>query len=202
LQVKPQLLVAGSQVAVPLVTMSHVAAVQHWVMAMHLPLQGTKPCLHWNPQPVVGLQIGSALRTPVEQATQAAPHALMSVSATQAPLQAWYPGLHWMPQLVPSQVALPFAGAEQAVQLVPQLCTLWLLTHRPLQSCCPDGQLPEQAWDKGMQAPKQSFWLVGQLPPQLVPSQVALPPVGTVQGVQLPPQLAVEVFDRHSMPQA
>jgi hypothetical protein len=48
-----------------------------------------------------------------------------------------------------------------------------------------------------MQAPAHSFWPVGQLPPQAVPSQVAVPPAGTGQGTQAEPQLATSLLATH-----
>jgi hypothetical protein len=41
--------------------------------------------------------------------------------------------LQTIPQLVPLQVALPFAGAGQGVQELPQLLMLMLGTHCPEQ---------------------------------------------------------------------
>lgn len=50
--------------------------------------------------------------------------------------------MHENPQLVPSHVAVEFAGGVHAEQLAPQLLTLVLLTHAP-----------EQLWKPPLQAP-------------------------------------------------
>ena len=42
--------------------------------------------------------------------------------------------------------------------------------------------------------PAHSFMSDGQVPPHCVPSQVALPPVGTVHAVQLEPQEPTDVL--------
>jgi hypothetical protein len=47
----------------------------------------------------------------------------------------------------------------------------------------------------------QIFVPVGQVPPQLTPSHVAAPPVGTGQGLQLCAQCATSVFETHWPPQ-
>ena len=91
-----------------------------------------------------------------------------------------------MPQ-VPSVLQTAFmalGGTGQGLHWVPHELTLELSAHRPLQSCVPVGQTPLHDMLEGMQAPTHSFWLVGHMPPQLVPSQVAVPPTGAVQGVQ------------------
>src|SRR3954453_513378 len=48
-----------------------------------------------------------------------------------------------------------------------------------------------------MQAPAHSFWPVGQIPPQAVPSQVAVPPAGTGHATQAEPQLATSLLATH-----
>jgi hypothetical protein len=81
------------------------------------------------------------------------------------------------PHEVPLQVALAFAGGVQAEQeLGPHVDGLVFCAHCPLQRCSPESQL--QAFPLGMQLPVHSFIPVGQLGWQVVPSQVALPPVG------------------------
>jgi hypothetical protein len=105
--------------------------------------------------------------------------------------------LHWNPHEVPSHVEVPLSGTGQGRQLVPHDSALELLRQSPEQSCCPDGQLPEQAWPREMQAPKQRYLSDGQEPPQLAPSQVALPPAGTAHGVQLAPQVATSLSETH-----
>jgi hypothetical protein len=64
------------------------------------------------------------------------------------------------------------------------------------------GQTPEHDAPDAMQAPAHSFIPDGQVPPHVVPSQVAVPPVGTEQAVQLEPQELTEVLLAHELPQA
>jgi hypothetical protein len=45
-----------------------------------------------------------------------------------------YPALQIKPQLVPSQLAVAFAGGEHAVHDVPQVATEVLLTQTPLHA--------------------------------------------------------------------
>jgi hypothetical protein len=45
-----------------------------------------------------------------------------------------------------------------------------------------------------MHMPAHSFMSVGQVPPHCVPSQVAVPPVGTVQATQLDPHELTDVL--------
>ena len=98
----------------------------------------------------------------------------------------------------PSQVAIEFSGGMQAVHIVPHEFVLVSSTHRPLQLCVPDGQVLLHAIAFGIQAPAQSFIPVGQLPPQLVPSHVAVPPVGATQAVQDDkPQFDVSMSETH-----
>jgi hypothetical protein len=52
-----------------------------------------------------------------------------------------------------------------------------------------------------MQVPAQSFWPSGQAPPQVVPSQVAVPPAGAMHAEHEPPQLIGDVSSRHAAPQ-
>jgi hypothetical protein len=106
------------------------------------------------------------------------------------------------PQLVPLQVAAPLAGTEQDVQEAPQLLVPLFDWQVPLQSCVPAGHTPLHDWFCGMQDPAQSFWPVGQLPPQDVPSQVAAPPVGTGQALHVVPQVAASLLLAQVLPQA
>ena len=69
------------------------------------------------------------------------------------------------------------------MQDVPHELTLVSSKQLPLQSCVPLGQLPLHAMPVAMHAPRQSFCPLGHEPPQDVPSHVALPPLGAVQGV-------------------
>ena len=106
------------------------------------------------------------------------------------------------PQAVPSQRALPFVGVGQAVHtLGPQLLRLMFDAHRPPQSCVPTAQKAVQAAVASMHVPAQSFSFVGQLPPQVVPSHVAIPPEGATQAEQEAPQLCVDMSSAQTAPQ-
>ena len=107
-----------------------------------------------------------------------------------------------MPHVVPSQAALPFMGLAQGVQLTPQELRLMLLTHMPLQLCVPPGHTPLQARFTAMQAPAHSLRPAGQAPPHEVPSQVALPPVGTGHGVHDMPHDIGSLLLGQALPQA
>ena len=78
---------------------------------------------------------------------------------------------------MPSQVAVPWVGTGQLVQAVPQLLGLALGWHVPEQSWVPVLQTPEQEAVWAMHWPAHSLKPVGHEPPQLVPSQVADPPI-------------------------
>jgi hypothetical protein len=73
--------------------------------------------------------------------------------------------------------------------------------HVPLQSWLPPGQSPPHDIAWGTQAAPHSLVPVGQVAPQLTPSQVAAPLVGTKQGLQLCAQCATSVFETHWPPQ-
>ena len=94
----------------------------------------------------------------------------------------WKFELHLKSQEVPSQVAVAFAGGAQGVQRLPQLATSVLETQFPLQSCLPLAHMALQGWAVAMQTPAQSLVSEGHCVPHLIPSQVALPPVGAGQG--------------------
>jgi hypothetical protein len=64
----------------------------------------------------------------------------------------------------------------QALHRIPHEFVLVLSTQMLLQLCVAAGQAP-QAWLEGMQAPLQRLCPMGHVPPQVVPSHVALPPV-------------------------
>jgi hypothetical protein len=69
--------------------------------------------------------------------------------------------------------------------------------HVPEQSWLPAAQTPMHDWLAGMHKPAHSFWPVGQMPLQVVPSQVATPPVGTGHATQAEPQLATSALLTH-----
>jgi hypothetical protein len=101
------------------------------------------------------------------------------------------------PHVVPSQVAVPCAGAAQVVQEIPQLLGLALGWHVPEQSWVPLLQTPEHEAAWAMHWPAHSLKPVGHEPPQLVPSHIADPPIGTGQATQAMPQLATSVLLTH-----
>lgn len=83
--------------------------------------------------------------------------------------------LHW----VPSQVAVPFAGATHAVHELPQLATEVFDTH-----CEP------HLWKPATQVKSH-----------VAPLQLGVAFAGAVHGVHDVPQLATSVFDEHCAPQ-
>lgn len=105
------------------------------------------------------------------------------------------------PHAVPSQVAAPLVGVEHGVHEAPHELALVLGWQVPLQSWVPVGQTPRHDAAVAMQVPAHSFMPVGQVPPQVVPSQVAVPPVGVVQAVQADPHELVELLLAQVVPQ-
>lgn len=123
-------------------------------------------------------------------ATQDGPQAVASLSCAHKLPQAWYPVAQVNPHLVPSQVACEApAGTGQTAQEGPQPVTSFATKQKPLQRLVPVGQEPAQLTFGAMQTPSQSTFGAGQVPPHDFPSQVALPPFGTVHAVQAVPQL-------------
>jgi hypothetical protein len=110
-------------------------------------------------------------------------------AATHLPLHL-RPVSHSKSQAPFAHVALPPAGAEQGMQEVPQLLTFVSDTQLLLQLCLPAGHCPSHGLSTPMQAPRQSLVPFGQDEPQLIPSQVADPPVGVGHAVQETPQVA------------
>jgi hypothetical protein len=104
------------------------------------------------------------------------------------------------PQLVPLQVGVAFATAGHALHEAPHEFVLELLRHWPLQLCVPPGQTPLQAWPFGMQSLAQSLYPPGHTAPHAPPVQVALPPVGTEQGVHEAPHDEIELLSAHTVP--
>ena len=98
--------------------------------------------------------------------------------------------------------AAPFIGVEHSVHKVPHELGLISGWQTPMQSWLPPGQMPMHEALLAMQAPAHSFIPGGQSPPHVVPSQVAVPPVGTGHAVQLEPQEPSEVLLAHAEPQA
>ena len=84
---------------------------------------------------------------------------------------------HVKPQLLPSQVDVALAGATQGVQLAPHVATAEFAT-----------QAPPQAWKPAL-----------QVIPHAVPSQLAMPFIGTVHALhEEAPQVAVLALDTHA----
>jgi hypothetical protein len=127
---------------------------------------------------------------------------LLQFSAeTHLPLHL-VPVVHSKSQAPLTHVALPPEGAAQGMQdEVPQLLTSVSETQLLLQLCLPGTHWPSQGWVSGMQAPRQALVPLGQDAPQLVPSHVAEPPVGTGQAVQETPQVATCMLLTQASPQ-
>ena len=92
-------------------------------------------------------------------------------------------------------VAVPFVGTGHAVhELVPQLLTLVFETHVPEHRCCPAGHIATHIMPLGM---KPALHVI----PQLVPSHVAVPFVGTGHAVhEVVPQPITLVLSTHAAP--
>ena len=56
--------------------------------------------------------------------------------------------------------------------------------------------------DVGMQLPRHNFVPLGQVPPHVLPSHAAVPPVGIAHGEQDAPHDATSPLDRHCVPHA
>jgi hypothetical protein len=124
------------------------------------------------------------------------PQLLTLLFSTHAELHRCAPALHMEPQLLPLQVAVAFAGVGHMVQDVePHDVTLVFDWHVPEQSCAPAAQTPMQDCACGIQMPAHSLEPPGQAPPHDVPSQVAVPPVGTGHAVHDAPQLDTLVLE-------
>jgi len=105
------------------------------------------------------------------------------------------------PQALALQVAVALAGGAHGAHDVPQLLVLLSAWQVPAQSWLPLRQAPWQLWAVAIQAPAHSFMVLGQVPPQILPSHVAVPPVGTGQGEQEEPQVATSALLAHVVPQ-
>jgi hypothetical protein len=105
---------------------------------------------------------------------------------------------------VPSQVvALAPVGLGHAVHdVVPQVLTLVLVAQIPEQLCVPVAQTPEQAAAWAMQVPAHSFIPDGHAGKHAVPSQVTLPPAGSVHAAHdVAPQLPTSWLLTQRLPQ-
>ena len=75
------------------------------------------------------MQAGAELAGPAGQGAHSVPHEPALVFARHWSAHRWKPESHTNPQLVPSQVALAFAGGVQGVQRSPQAAVDWLDGH-------------------------------------------------------------------------
>jgi hypothetical protein len=125
--------------------------------------------------------------------------ALLS-SLHSVPLHKWYPVRQVKPHLLPSQVASEAVGGVQGEQDVPHEVVLLLGTQFPPQSCEPDGQTPLHALSFPMQLPAHNFDPFGQVAPHLVPSHVALPPMGMGQALHDVPHVFGSLSLTHASP--
>jgi len=123
--------------------------------------------------------------------------AVASSSRAQPDPQACEPAAHTNPQVFPSQVAwVAPAGTGHGVQDVPQACSSSVDRHSPEQKWVPVAQVVHDWAMSGVtQEPWHNVLPVGQAAPHDVPSQVAVPPGGALQGVQAPPQVLGSVLD-------
>jgi len=97
--------------------------------------------------------------------------------------------------LVPSQLALPFAGgAAHGEQRAPQLLESLFAAQIPLQLCAVIGHPPQTAV-LSMQAPPHSCWVGGQDGTQASPLHVTEPPCGGWHASQdVEPQVATSLL--------
>ena len=142
----------------------------------------------------------------VGQLRHSAPHPEESLSAAQrapAPVpQRWVPAPQVKSHFIPSHVvALAPVGLGQLVHNVPQVSTLVFMAQMPPQSWVPDGQRTEQAAAASIHTPEHSFIPEGQAGTQVVPSQVAEPPIGIVHALhEVVPQLPTSLLLTHLAP--
>ncbi|MCB9883776.1 MAG: hypothetical protein H6834_18445 [Planctomycetes bacterium] len=136
-----------------------------------LPSQSPKPTLQVYRHDPSAAQLGLAFGR-AEQLVQLAPQ-------PHPPPQGVKVGSHVYPHETPSHVAVPFMGAGQGAQEVPQL-------EVDVSSAHDD----PHAW-----------YPPSQETPQLVPSHVGLPFGGSKHAVQDDPQLEIDVFGTQEPPQ-
>ena len=87
--------------------------------------------------------------------------------------------MHVTPQVAPLHVAVPVAGAGQAVHEAPQVASALFETHAP-----------PQRWKPAL-----------QVAPQAVPLHEGVPLATAGQAVHAAPQVATALFDTHAPPQ-
>jgi hypothetical protein len=112
----------------------------------------------------------------------------------------WKAALQVKPHAVPSQDAVPFAGTSHCKQLLPQKFTSFVATQVPLHSFFPAGQ-PPHTIALLMHALAHRTVGSAQVPPHLVPSQEAVPPVMSGHAVHEVPQFLTSVFETQASAQ-
>jgi hypothetical protein len=103
-------------------------------------------------------------------------------------------------QLVPSHVALAFAGAVQGVHDEPHAKVLVRWMQTPLQSWLPMGHSASHGEALAMHAPAHNFLPEGQLVVHSLFSQPASPPLGAGHASQRPPHVSGASSTTHSSP--
>jgi hypothetical protein len=130
----------------------------------HLPPHRWNPVLHESEHVPLAWQLATPFAS-VGHFTQVAPHAVASSLAAHAAPQRWYPCEHVKSHApVVHAVALAPVGLGHALHRVPHEFVLLSSTQTPPQSCVPPGQAAQGAF-MAMQAPLQSIWFAGQVPP-------------------------------------
>jgi hypothetical protein len=195
--VAPQLV--PSQVAVPPCGARHAEQEEPHdageVSRAQPPLHAWNPVPHEKPQRWLSLQVAVPFVIIGQSAGVQQPDDGMQIAP-----QRLKPPPQLKSHVWPSQVAAPLSGTGQALQLVPHELTLVLARHCPLQSWVAAGHMFMQGWLVGMHAPAHSCWPPGHAPPQLWPSQVALPPIGAEHASQDLPQWAGSLSSTHWPP--
>jgi hypothetical protein len=92
------------------------------------------------------------------------------------------------------------AGTTHGAQAAPHEFTLEFGAQAPPQSCVIAGHWFVQAFCIGMHVPAHTFWPPGQVTPHLVPSQLAVPPVGGAQAVHEVPHVCGSRLLAHAFP--
>jgi hypothetical protein len=176
----------------------------HWPLlqhSWHAPLQRKAATPHLRSH-FVPSQVAVA-PAPVGQGEQdVGPHELMLLLSTHWSPQRWKPGEHLKSHLPPSHVAFALGWRPHGVQEPPQLAVSLSGTQLPAQSWLPAGHWVSQDLPAGRHSPLQSVIPAGQDAPHIAPSQVAVPPTGTVQGEQPVPQVRGSLSRTQLFPQA
>lgn len=144
--------------------------------------------------------IGPAVQSALVQHPTMAMHTFVPRHRLKSGLQA----IPQVPEAPPVQVAEPLAdGAGHDTQLAPQKVVLVSGWQMPLQLCVPVGQGPHGVF-VGIHAPAHTFVPLGHAGWHARPSQVAVPPIGTSQGIQevlsFGPHVATALLSTHLPP--